>query len=43
MHVAETIDLTDFLASERSGISLKSELCYVFWSCMWRTPHLPER
>ena len=39
----KTIDLTDFLASERSDIGLMSELCYMFLSLMWRTPHLPNR
>ena len=32
MYVAETIDLTDFSASELSDIGLMSELCYVFLS-----------
>jgi len=32
-----------FLASECSDIGLMSELCYMFFSLMWRTPHLPNR
>jgi len=39
----KTIDLTDFSASERSDIGLMSELCYMFLSQMWRTPHLQNR
>jgi len=24
-------------------MGLMSELCYMFWSKMWRTPYLPNR
>ena len=39
------VDSSDwnFSASERSNIGLMSEPCYVFFTKMWRTLHLPNK